>query len=264
MFYGVIGGKSLLREGKRAKVVPVSFRKRRFWIGEARASWYERFMSQPLTLYYAPDNASLCVRLALLELGLPFETVLVDRSAQEQKSPAYLAVNPNGLIPTLLTDEGPIYETGAILMWLAGDGFIPKPRGEALKWLFWLSNTLHPALRMWFYPEKYIGAASVPALLLATEARLTGLFAHLDAHAVWLDDREPSVLSCYLAPMIRWAALYGAKQAWFDLDNYSRLRDFAVWCETRPSAHEASRAEGLGPTIFSAPEYPNPPEGSAI
>ena len=56
-------------------------------------------MTNPLTLYYAPDNASLCVRLALLEIGLQFDTVLVDRAVQGQKSPDYLAVNPNGLIP---------------------------------------------------------------------------------------------------------------------------------------------------------------------
>lgn len=221
-------------------------------------------MNQPLTLYYAPDNASLCVRLALLELGLPFKTVLVDRSIAGQKMPDYLVVNPNGLIPTLVTSEGPIYETGAILMWLAGDGFMPTPRGDALKWLFWLSNTLHPALRMWFYPEKYIEAAAVPALSRATEMRLTELFAHLEAHAEWLDHRAPSALGCYLAPMIRWAALYGEKQDWFDLSKYPRLRAFAVWFESRPAAHEASRAEGLGETIFSAPDLPNPPEGSAI
>lgn len=221
-------------------------------------------MTQQLTLYYAPDNASLCVRLALLELALPFQTVLVDRAALGQNSPDYLAVNPNGLIPTLGTAEGPIYETGAILLWLAGDGFMPSPRGEALKWMFWLANTLHPALRMWFYPQKYIDDAAVPALLNATEGRLTALFAHLETHAGWLDDRTPSALSCYLAPMIRWAALYGPTQGWFDLCNYPRLRSFAILFENRPAAHEASRAEGLGQTIFSNPQYPNPPEGSAL
>ena len=60
-------------------------------------------MTKPLTLYYAPDNASLCVRLALLELGVPFETVLVDRAVQGQVAPEYLALNPNGVIPTLMT-----------------------------------------------------------------------------------------------------------------------------------------------------------------
>ena len=217
-----------------------------------------------MTLYYAPDNASLCVRLALLELDLPFETVLVDRSVQGQTSPAYLAVNPNGLIPTLVTRDGPIYETAAILLWLAGDGFLAGSRALALTWMVWLSNTLHPALRMWFYPDKYISPEGLPALQQRTQTRLAELFAHIDTHAPWLDARAPSALACYFAPMIRWAALYGPEQSWFDLCHYPRVRDFAVWAETRPSALEASRAEGLGQTIFSQPASPNPPEGSAL
>ncbi|NBT31105.1 MAG: glutathione S-transferase, partial [Rhodobacteraceae bacterium] len=76
-------------------------------------------MIENLRLHYAPDNASLCVRLALTEMGLPFETILVDRRARGQKAPAYLRLNPNGLIPTLETPDGPIYETAAILLWLA-------------------------------------------------------------------------------------------------------------------------------------------------
>ena len=43
-------------------------------------------MSHRLRLHYAPDNASLCIRLALEELGLPYETVLVDRATQAQRS----------------------------------------------------------------------------------------------------------------------------------------------------------------------------------
>ena len=76
-------------------------------------------MSHRLRLHYAPDNASLCIRLALEELGLPYETVLVNRATHAQRSPAYLALNPNGLIPVLETPDGPLFETGAILLWLA-------------------------------------------------------------------------------------------------------------------------------------------------
>lgn len=51
------------------------------------------------TLHYAPDNASLIVRRVLEELGLPYRAALVDRRSVQQKSPAYLALNPQGLIP---------------------------------------------------------------------------------------------------------------------------------------------------------------------
>ena len=70
-------------------------------------------------LHYAPDNASLIVRLALEELGVPYRTALVDRSVKAHRGAAYRALNPAGRIPTLETPQGPISETGAILLWLA-------------------------------------------------------------------------------------------------------------------------------------------------
>jgi len=50
-------------------------------------------------LCYAPDNASLIVRLTLEEMGAPYRTRLIDRSKQEQRSAAYRDLNPRGLIP---------------------------------------------------------------------------------------------------------------------------------------------------------------------
>ncbi|MFM7445863.1 MAG: glutathione S-transferase N-terminal domain-containing protein, partial [Tabrizicola sp.] len=71
------------------------------------------------TLHYAPDNASLIIRLVLDGAGIPYRTALVDRKRRQQDSPAYRALNPTGLIPTLETPQGAISETGAILQWLA-------------------------------------------------------------------------------------------------------------------------------------------------
>ena len=67
-------------------------------------------------LHYAPDNASLIVRLVLTELNQPFETALVDRRVRAQDGAAYRALNPNGLIPALDRPGGAICEIGAILM----------------------------------------------------------------------------------------------------------------------------------------------------
>lgn len=227
-------------------------------------------MTAPLTLYYAPDNASLCVRLALLALDVPFETRLVDRSTSGQNTPDYIALNPNGLIPTLVTPTGPIYETGAILLWLADRAPVPffpqantAKRGDALTWLFWLSNTLHPALRMSFYPDKYIVADQTTALLQATRKNLDAHFAQLDTHANWVDDPQIGILHCYLAPMVRWSALYGSDQRWFDLSRYPRIDAFARRFEQSQIVRAACLAEGLGTTPFSAPQPPDPPEGSA-
>ncbi|NAZ35489.1 glutathione S-transferase family protein [Rubellimicrobium sp. CFH 75288] len=232
-------------------------------------------MPPPLRLHYAPDNASLCVRLALLRAGVPFATVLVDRRARGQDSPAFRAINPHGLIPALETPQGPLFETGAILLWIAdrhGAGLAPAPgeadRGLVLSWLFWLSNSLHPALRILFYPDRHV-AGDTARLVLRTRERVGAMLHTLEDRApdltAWLGAPEgPSVLDCYLCPMLRWLALYPVDaRGWFDLARWPRLLDVARRMDDRPETAAAARAEGLGPRPFSAPALPDPPEGSA-
>ncbi len=234
-------------------------------------------MTSALTLHYAPDNASLCVRLALLELGLPFDSLLVSRRDGGQRHPAYLSLNPNGLIPTLETPDGPLFETAAILLWL-GDSYRDGPlltpsggdpaRGTFLTWLFWLSNTLHPQLRLIFYPDKHIAAPHIPALNVRTRERtadsLDILQAALPRLSGWIGAAQPSVLDCYLCPMLRWLKLYPTGETgWFAIDRWPGLLAIAQKMESRPSTQAAILAEGLGPTPFSRPVHPVPPEGSA-
>lgn len=227
-----------------------------------------------LTLHYAPDNASLIVRLALIETGLPFRTALVDRRARAQDSPAFRALNPAGLIPVLQTPEGPVAETGAILLWLAdrhpGAGLMPPPdspdRGAALQGLFHIANTLHPDLRQMFYPERYVDDSGRAGHRARTVARLVRSFALLDAAAaarpaLWA---PPSALALYAVTLGRWAVLYPAGQPpWFDPAAFPALRALAAAVEARPACAAAAAAEGLGPHPFTAPELPCPPEGSA-
>lgn len=222
-----------------------------------------------LVLHYAPDNASLIVRLALEELALPYRTVLVDRATRAQDGPAYRALNPVGLIPALETPGGVIFETAAILLWLAEQTgrLAPAPgsagRGDFLKWMVFASNTVHAGLRMTFYPEKYVGAdeAAQAALRAGVQARLTGDFALLDA--AWRAG-DPTMLDIYLAPLLRWSALYPeGGTAWFDLTRYPALHAMCTALEHRPCTLAAQTAEGLGPTPFTRPRHATPPEGSA-
>lgn len=219
-------------------------------------------------LHYAPDNASLIVRLALHAVDVPFETRLVDRRTQAQTRPPYLALNPNGLIPTLETPDGVMFETTAILLYLSERHGTLMPqagpaRAAALKWLVWLGNTLHPALRMMFYPQIYtdgdVEDVRRPARQRIT--RLLTLLAHA-GDASWLEG-PPIAPSFYLGAMLRWCALYGGP-GWFDLGDHPRLSDFAARLESTMASARASTDEGLGPHPFTAPRLPTPPEGSAV
>ncbi|WP_281994805.1 glutathione S-transferase family protein [Ruegeria faecimaris] len=232
-------------------------------------------MNTPYRLHYAPDNASLVIRLALEEMCLPYETVLVDRRQSAQDSPEYRALNPNGLIPVLETPQGPIFETAAILLWLADTHgrLAPTPmdsnRAAFLKWLFFASNTLHSDLRILFYAEKYIDAAQVNPLRAGIRPRLRQHLRLLDDVAKsapsWLSPDIPSVLSYYLACQMRWMALYPAKadRSWFQIADTPHLQRMLMQLETRPATRAAIAAEGLGVTPFTSPTYANPPEGFA-
>lgn len=221
-------------------------------------------------LHYAPDNASMIVRLALEELGVSYRTQLVDRAAGAQRGAAFRALNPSGLIPVLETAHGALFETGAILLWLADrhKALAPPPdnadRGEFLKWLFFCSNTLHPTLRCLFYPDQYAGPDTAAQEAVAAQARINTL-----RHLRTLDDhyspgKTPSVADFYIATCLRWLAIYGPEERdWFDLDAYPRLRDIAAGLEPRASVTALIDAEGMAPRPFTMPHLPNPPEGSA-
>ena len=231
-------------------------------------------MDTPYRLHYAPDNASLVIRLVLAEIEQPFETVLVDRSRQEQRSAAYRALNPNGLIPVLETPQGPIFETAAILLWLTDthDQLAPASdspdRAAFLKWMFFTSNTLHADLRILFYAEKYIAVGQADALRAGIRHRLHRHLGLLEALALtapdWFSARV-SALGYYVACLMRWMALYPAQadRDWFQLTDTPSLRNMLTQLERRPAARAAIAAEGLGQTPFTSPTYAKPPEGCA-
>jgi len=215
--------------------------------------------SSMYVLHYAPDNASLIIRLALEERGLSFTTALVDRDARDQDAPAYLALNPTGQIPVLETPDGPLFETGAILLWLA-DRHDPAPsaadRLDQLKWLFFLSNTAHAELRQLFYAHLYVPHEAEPAHHARVVLRMHRHFALLEVEV----EEKPrlwaagSVLTPYLCVLMRWSVLYPDGQTpWFDHARYPALAAVAKAYEAVPAAMRAADAEGLGPTPFSAP-----------
>jgi GST-like protein len=97
-----------------------------------------------LHLYTWPTPNGRKVPILLAELGWRCELHLVNLSENEQKSPAYLRMNPNGKIPTLIDTDVDVlvFESGAILQYLAekaGQYLPANPRGraEALSWCWW-------------------------------------------------------------------------------------------------------------------------------
>jgi GST-like protein len=71
-----------------------------------------------IVLYWHPMSSATPVACALAELGVPHERVKVDITTGEQRRPDFLALNPNGKVPTLTVDGAPMFEALAIELWL--------------------------------------------------------------------------------------------------------------------------------------------------
>ena len=71
-----------------------------------------------LKFYYAPKTCALAVHLALEHIAEPYEAIALDFANQAQRSPEYLALNPKGRVPALVTEQGILTETPALLLYL--------------------------------------------------------------------------------------------------------------------------------------------------
>src|SRR3981081_3763444 len=108
-----------------------------------------------LQLYSLPTLNGVKVSIMLEEIGLPYEAHLVDFNEDDQHTPEFLSLNPNGKIPAILDPNGPggeplpLFESGAILQYLAEKSvqFMPRdPAGRyrTLQWLMFQMSAIGP------------------------------------------------------------------------------------------------------------------------
>lgn len=120
-----------------------------------------------IDLYTAPTPNGHKASILLEELGLPYRVIPVDLMRGEQKRPEYLALNPNGRIPTIVDrDNGDfaVFESGAILLYLAEKSgkFLPKDvkhRSQVIQWVMFQMGGLGPMqgqanVFFRYFPEK--------------------------------------------------------------------------------------------------------------
>jgi glutathione S-transferase len=173
-----------------------------------------------IELHYYPGNASMAPHMLLQELGVPFALKYVDRTNAAHKSPEYLRLNPNGLIPVLIDGPLVLYETAAIVLHLADThpaAALAPPLGTAeraqfYKWLAWMTNTVQASLILYFYPERWVdeGNASGAAQVKAhAETKIGGLLDQMEAHMAahggeWFMGDRFSALDPYALMLCRW------------------------------------------------------------
>ena len=216
-------------------------------------------------LHFSPDSASTIVRLVLEEWNLPRSYRFIDRDGGALNTPEYRALNPAGLIPTLETPDGVMFETAAILLYLSErhPGLAPAPgspdRAAFLKWLFFTSSNIHQTLLQLFYPDRVAGPEATPELMRLARARLQSQLGMLDAMVAaeapdWLSPEKPSILGYYIGVLVHWLASYDpGHPSYFRSHEFPALHKVLVALEARPAVARVAKAEALKVTLFTDP-----------
>jgi glutathione S-transferase len=210
-----------------------------------------------LTLYTTPLSANGRKPLAVCRhLGLSPRIEVVNVYAGEGRTPAYLAINPLGKVPTLVDGDLVLWESNAILQYLAeahADGRLwsrdPRRRADIARWLFWEASHWQPALSQVL--AGFVGPLVVPALAgtqplpadwsdAALGGQLDLLEAHLSSRAL-LAGGELTLADFSVAAMLMYA-----RPAGFPFERYPEI---AAWYG-RIEATEAWRATAAGPWVY--------------
>jgi len=204
-----------------------------------------------IIFYEAPFSSATPVAWALAELEVPHEVVRLDLASGETRQASFLALNPNGKVPTLVVNGTPLFEALAIMMWL-GDRFgVEKnlwpaadapARLEAMSWSAWTYVTFGSHL------GRYLAATheSVPverrspaqaAFLKKEIANLHGILDARLAKAPFVLGESFSLADLIVAGAVGWGVHVGATFA----DEHAHAKAWLGRCQSRPSFAKVMR-----------------------
>lgn len=198
-----------------------------------------------ITFYYSPQSNATRISATLEELGIPYEKVKLDLKAGDQKKPDFLALNPNGKVPTIVIDGTPMFESLAIQIALGERYGVEKglwpalgspEHLKALTWITWGQVTLGGTLMRYLYntsewvPKELHHAPQAEALLKEVHEQLGILNGHLSKHANLTGDRF-TIADLDLASVLGW----GLHVAKVDITAYPKVGAWLGAVTKRPS-----------------------------
>jgi len=189
-----------------------------------------------ITLYTAATPNGYKVSVALEEMGLAYDVVKIDLSKGDQKSPEFLAICPNGRVPALVDDGFPIFESGAILLYLAEKTglFMPSDthgRSRVIQWLMFQMGGIGPMMGQAnvffrYFPEK------IPAAIARYQGEGRRLFTVLDTQ---LGKHEYLAGDYSIADMANWCWVRTAKWSGIDTEGLPNLQRWLAAIAERPA-----------------------------
>jgi GST-like protein len=214
-----------------------------------------------LQLYSLNTPNGVKVSIMLEETGLAYEPHLVDIMRDENKTPEFLSLNPNGKIPAIIDPDGPggepigLFESGAILLYLAektGMLLSPDPalRWETIQWLFFQMAAIGPMFGQVGFFHKFAGREyedKRPLRRYVDESRrlLGVLEARLDERP-WLMGEDYSIADVATLGWVRnLVGFYEAR----DLVHFDELSNVPAWLErglARPAVQRGLQIPGRG------------------
>ncbi|OSZ73966.1 glutathione S-transferase family protein [Hydrogenophaga sp. IBVHS1] len=181
-----------------------------------------------IDLYTAATPNGHKVSIALEELGLPYTLKVIDLTAGEQRTPAFLALNPNGRIPAIVdreADDFAVFESGACLIYLAEKTgrLMPtdvKGRSRVLQWLMFQMGGIGPMMGQAnvffrYFPEK------IPAAIDRYQGECKRLFRVLDGH---LQQHEYLAGDYSIADIANWAWVRTHRWSGVEIDDLPHLK----------------------------------------
>ena len=180
-----------------------------------------------LTLYYAPGTCALASHLALEYAGAPYHAIRIDFSKQEQRSPEYLRVNPQGRVPALVTDRGVLTETPALLQFISQSfpGALLAPLDDAFllaranEFNSYLCSTVHVAHAHRMRGYRWVDdAAAMEAMKKKVPQSVGDCFELIEREMLqgpWVLGERFSVCDMYLFTLAQWLEADGVDPARF-------------------------------------------------
>jgi glutathione S-transferase len=198
-------------------------------------------------LYFSPGACSLAVHIALREIGVNFDGVVVDLAKHTTADGAdFHAISPRGYVPLLQLDDGSRHaEVASLLQYVADLDPAQALIGAAgsthrlavVEWLTFVSTELHKAFSPWLWHKE-----TADSTRQAVKEKLATRFAELDALLSKQDylAGEYSVADAYAFTIVNWANFLA-----LPLTPYPHLKTYLTRVSARPRVQEALRAEGL-------------------
>jgi glutathione S-transferase len=203
-----------------------------------------------IKLYYAADTCSLASHIALEDAGAEYSTVRISFAAEQQRQPEYLAINPKGRVPALVTDSGVLTETPAMLAFIAQR--FPQAKLAPLDDPFWfaqvqafnsyLCSTLHVAHSHRMRGNRWADdAAAIASMQRKVPDSVASCYQLIEEHMLgkpWVMGETYTICDPYLFTIAQWLEQDGV-----DPSRFPKVIDHRRRMSERPAVRKAIAEE---------------------